>query len=81
MKKLVLLTTLTLGLFYAAQSPALAQEQPTQQPSAEEAENLHGLHPGIGLVQGRGLGHDAADFAQRLQNTNRRNPKWGPSPP
>jgi len=37
MKKLVLLT-LTLGLFYAAQSPALAQEQPTQQPSAEEAE-------------------------------------------
>ena len=38
MKKLVLLTTLTLGLFYAAQSPALAQEQPTQQPSAEEAE-------------------------------------------
>lgn len=48
--------------------------------SADEAENLHDRHPGIGLVQGRGLGHDAADFAQRLQDTSRRNPKWGPSP-
>ena len=37
MKKLILLTV-TLGLFYAAPPAALAQEQPTQQPSAEEAE-------------------------------------------
>ena len=38
MKKLIILT-LILGLFYAAHSPALAQEQPTtQQASTEEAE-------------------------------------------
>src|SRR5215212_9088890 len=39
MKKLIVLT-LALGLFYAAQSPALAQEQPAQQPTptAEEQE-------------------------------------------
>lgn len=37
MKRLIILT-LVLGLFYAAHSPAFAQEQPTTQPSTEEAE-------------------------------------------
>src|SRR5829696_10502315 len=37
MKKLMILT-LALGLFYAAESPALAQEQRNQQPSAPTAE-------------------------------------------
>lgn len=49
--------------------------------SAEEAENLNDRYPGIVLVQGRGLGHGAADFARRLRDTSGRNPKWGPSLP
>lgn len=37
MKKLFILT-LTLALFYAVNTPTIAQEQPTQQPTAEEQE-------------------------------------------
>jgi hypothetical protein len=38
MKKLFILTLTLLALFYAVEPPATAQEQPTQQPTAEEQE-------------------------------------------
>ncbi|MGZ9108228.1 MAG: EAL domain-containing protein [Micavibrio sp.] len=46
--------------------------------SAEEAESLNEHHPGIRMVQGRNLGHDAKEFSRKLRAADDRNPKWGP---
>jgi len=48
--------------------------------SPEEAEDLNEHYPGISMVQGRELGHDADEFARKLRAADTKNPKWGPSP-
>ena len=49
--------------------------------SPEEAENLNELYPRISMVQGRDLGHDAAEFARKLRDAYDKHPRFGPQLP